>query len=101
MTDREKKHRPDRREFLTKSAGSVGALALGTNFLPASAFGANDRIRVGIVGTGSRGGTLMGWTHRLQQSHNVQITAVCDLWEKRRQQAAVRVAEWNGKAPAS
>src|SRR5690606_36162279 len=51
-------------------------------------------------GTGSRGGSLMGWTHKLSQSHNLQITAVCDLWEKRRHQAAVRVAEWNGKPPA-
>lgn len=99
MNDRKQNHRPDRREFLTKSAGSVGALALGGSILPAAA-SANERIRVGVVGTGSRGGSLMGWTHKLSQSHNLQITAVCDLWEKRRHQAAVRVAEWNGKPPA-
>ena len=101
MSRRQSAGKKDRREFLKESASSVGALALGGACASAArATEANEQIRLGIVGAGSRGGTLMGWANKLSQSHNVQFTAVCDIWEKRREKAARRVAEWNGRRPA-
>lgn len=90
----------DRRGFLRESASSVGALALGSTVVAGSVLGANERINVGIIGTGSRGGTLLNWIQRLASTHNLRVTAVCDLWPKRREQAAKRVETWSSRAPA-
>lgn len=46
--------------------------------------GANDRVRIGIVGTGGRGSHLM---REANKSPNVQRVAVCDAWDRRRDQA--------------
>lgn len=89
-----------RREFVAKSSIGVGALGLGTLFLPSRVFGANDRLGLGIVGPGGRGNSLMSWAHKLEESHNVQFTAVCDIWNQRREAAAKKVEQWNGKPPA-
>jgi len=64
-----------------------------------SVFGANDRINLGMVGPGGRGGSLMGWAHKLEESENVQFVAVCDIWNQRREAAAARIREWTGKDP--
>lgn len=100
MAEQSRASKKNRREFLKRSASSVGAFALGATYLPNRALGANDRIRLGIVGPGGRGGSLMGWARKLAESHNVEFTAVCDIWEKRRLAAARRVEEWNGRPPA-
>ncbi|MBI1791729.1 MAG: Gfo/Idh/MocA family oxidoreductase [Acidobacteria bacterium] len=63
---------------------------LSTSLTAASAgrvLGANDRIRLGIIGTGSRGSYLMG---RASKAGNMQWVAVCDAWDLRRDQAAER-----------
>lgn len=89
----------DRREFLKESAGSVGALTLGV--LPAAARGAAaDRLRVGILGCGSRGGSLLAWTLKLAAPANVDVVAVADLWARRREAAAERVRQHTGRLPA-
>lgn len=100
MTARRRPGATGRRDFLKESASSVGAFAFGVAYVPRSVFGANERIRLGIVGPGSRGGSLMAWAHKLEASHNVQFTAVCDIWNRRREQAARRVETWNGRPPA-
>ena len=46
--------------------------------------GANDRIRVGVIGTGGRGRLLMGL---FRQCADAEIAAVCDVYEPRRAQA--------------
>ena len=46
--------------------------------------GANDRVRLGIIGTGGRGSYLMGVANKVG---NIQWMAVCDAWDKRRQEA--------------
>ena len=50
--------------------------------------GANDRIRLGIVGPGIRGRTLVSWIQQLAVSENVAISAVCDIWHTRREALA-------------
>ncbi|MEW6234956.1 MAG: Gfo/Idh/MocA family oxidoreductase [Candidatus Omnitrophota bacterium] len=89
-----------RREFVTASTAGAGAFALGAVFVPPAAFGANDRLRLGIVGAGIRGQALMKWAHKLEDSHNVQWTAVCDIWTQRRHAAAKKIESWNQKPAA-
>ena len=49
--------------------------------------GANDRIRIGVVGTGGRGQYLMGSLLKLAPDQ-VAFPAVCDIYDVRRAQAA-------------
>ena len=48
-----------RRRFLGASLGATTALLSGWRPAPASAAGANDRIRIGVIGTGGRARSLM------------------------------------------
>ena len=70
-----------RREFLKTGATGAGAAALGTvTFLthPERVFGANDRVRVCVVGLHGQ-----GWAHVQEYSKlkNVEIAALCDVDE--------------------
>src|SRR5512134_2985841 len=70
-----------RRVFLTTASGA----ALGARMAPASAQGANNRVRVGIIGTGGRARGLM---NQLKPLAGVELVAVCDVFEPRLLQAA-------------
>lgn len=74
-----------RRDFLRNSA--AGAALLG-GLAPARVLGANDRIRVGILGTGERAQYLMTLFNKVP---NTEIVAVCDVYEPHRE-AALRIA---------
>lgn len=69
-----------RREFVTRSAAGValGAIALAP---AARVLGANDRLSIGVIGTGGRGRQLMGEINRMSEELNVEITALCDVWK--------------------
>lgn len=77
-----------RRRFLgTATPAAVGAgLAASQTWKMARAAerGANERIRVGLVGCGGRGQYLM---EQFQRAGNVKITAVCDVNEQRAAEA--------------
>jgi len=84
-----------RRTFLAASGAAMSAgLTMNT-----AAFGANDRISIGVIGVGSRGTSLMADIAKLRESHNVAITAVCDVWRVNLDRAAERVERWFDKAP--
>ena len=71
-----------RRTFLTAASG----LALAGPRLAASTVqGANDRIRIGIIGTGGRARGLM---NQLKPLAGVELATVCDVYEPRLLQAA-------------
>ena len=83
-----------RRTFLTAASG----LAIGTRLAASSAQGANDRIRIGIIGTGGRARGLM---NQLKTLAGAEMTAVCDVYEPRLLQAteiagpaAARIADY-------
>lgn len=61
--------------------------------------GANDRISLGHVGNGSRGGDLDLIASKLKSSHNVEMTAVCDLWKVNREKAVATNTGYYGRAP--
>ena len=61
--------------------------------------GANDRISLGHIGIGSRGGDLDLIASKLKDSHHVEMIAVCDLWTVNREKAAATNARYYGRAP--
>ena len=65
----------NRRELL---AGAIAPM-----FVPRSAFGANDRLTFGIIGTGNRGGGL----HQTFMKLGAQCDAVCDVYDLYRERA--------------
>lgn len=70
-----------RRSFIGVSAGITGtALATGSRAAPASVLGANDRLRIGVIGTGGRARGLMNLLKSLPGN---QMVAVCDVYEPR------------------
>ncbi len=94
-----KKH--SRRQFL-KSGTSIGlAAAFGGITLSASALQSQsaaktkinlppiDKVRIGIIGLGGRGNSLMG--NLLQMKGEVEIRALCDIYPERTKSAAQRV----------
>jgi len=90
-------HATSRRQFL--KTASIGAAALS---IPASSYGraqgANDRISIGVIGCGERGlNAHMPGVHKYAKEQNIEITAVCDTWRLRREEAAAKTKEWYGR----
>jgi len=70
-----------RREFVKQAAlGTVALAALS----PARVLGANDRVRVGMIGVGGRGQELL---KQVQQVPNAQLVAVADIYSLHGEQA--------------
>jgi len=70
-----------RREFIQKTG--VAAAALLT-YPPARVLGANDRVRVGMIGVGARGQELL---KQVLEIPNAQLVAVADIYSRRRGEA--------------
>ncbi|NIA13661.1 MAG: Gfo/Idh/MocA family oxidoreductase [Nitrospiraceae bacterium] len=83
-----------RRGFLASSG-----LALGAGMMGGAVLGANDRIRVGLIGAGDRGRAHINSLGSLAESHNVEIAAVCDVWRPNRESGAGMVEKAFGKKP--
>jgi len=67
-----------RRKFIAQTATG----AAGLTFTAASwnnALGANDRVRLGVIGTGNRGFDVMSV---FQKEADMQVTALCDCYDK-------------------
>ncbi|MCX6333648.1 MAG: Gfo/Idh/MocA family oxidoreductase [Bacteroidia bacterium] len=76
-----------RREFVQKTALGAAGLTLGAKSY-SRILGANDRIRVGIVGYSDRfRGALYPAFTSLMKEMNFEFTAVSDLWSMRRDEA--------------
>ena len=59
--------------------------------------GANDRIRVGMLGVGNR--NLLHEVLQHREEANLEVAAVCDIWKQHREDAGARVKEASGAAP--
>ena len=89
-----------RRTFLKQTAAGAAALSLGSFTATARSYrnimGANERIRVAMIGCYRRFPGLLG---ALAQLDNVEVAYVCDV-DARRQEAAIgKVEEAMGKKP--
>lgn len=78
-----------RRSFVAASALSAAGAA--------RAVGANDRIRVGMLGAGQR--NLLREVLQFREEANLEVVAICDIWRQHREEAAARVREACGQAP--
>ena len=100
-----------RREFLKTAAAGAAGLALtaipGASYaaaMPAASYarilGANDRVRVGVV----------GFSDRFRQAHlpifgkiakemNFEITALSDIWSRRREEGTAQIEKTTGSKP--
>jgi predicted dehydrogenase len=76
-----------RREFIQKSALGAAVVTLGAKSY-SRILGANDRVRVGIVGFSDRFRTSLAPAFlSLAKELNFEIVAVSDLWNRRRDEA--------------
>ena len=96
------KHALTRRTLL-KTAGYAAASACLTPAAVSAetrrrSIGANDRIRIGVIGCGDRGRNAhMKGLYAHLQAMNFEIVAVCDPWRVAREQANAMVKEWFGR----
>jgi predicted dehydrogenase len=89
-----------RRDFVGKAlAGS--ALLLAYPWLNAMAGDSDQdysqKVRVGIIGVGSRGSYLLHYLNELSEKINIEIVAVCDNYEPHYQKA-IKLTDGNAKA---
>lgn len=73
-------------------------IGTGPALLAQRAAGANDRIRVGLIGAGGRAGDHIRELTRLKDL-NVTIGAVCDVWTVNRDRSAAIVEKTFGAKP--
>jgi predicted dehydrogenase len=82
-----------RREFMADSTRSVlGAGAAFSASSWAAVQGAGDRIRLGVIGIGSRGAAIM---RQFREEPNIDVVALCDCYETALRQALQNI---QGKA---
>src|SRR6188472_1715807 len=86
-----------RRDFIKKSSmATLGALAFSPKSY-ARIIGANDRVRVGVVGFSDRfRGSLLPAFSSLHKEHNFDIVGVSDIWRLRREAALVQLKDKMG-----
>lgn len=88
-----------RRDFIRQTALTSTGVVLGANAFSASSYkriiGANDRVRVGVVGFSDRhkGSHIPSFMNHYKEL-NFDLVAVSDIWNKRREEGA---ATWKQK----
>jgi predicted dehydrogenase len=96
------KDKTTRRGFIKQTSAATAGMAFASLLKPTRVLGANDRIRVAIVGAGDRMmnalvPSFLGQAGAL----NFDLVAVCDIWSKRREEVpAVIAKKYNIKEPA-
>lgn len=88
-----------RREFLRRTSVGTATLAAAPFFMARAKAAPNERINIGMIGTGDRAGALLQEITRAKGAQNVQVTAVCDVWRKNREGTAARVKSGFGESP--
>jgi|YNPMSStandDraft_1061717.scaffolds.fasta_scaffold14995_3 predicted dehydrogenase len=73
------------------------AVPVGLNAAPK---GPNERINLGVIGSGERGQALIRDVERCRDL-NVAVTAVCDIWRPNRERATAQAATIWGETPRS
>src|SRR4051795_8806151 len=91
-----------RRDFLkVAGAGAAGAALAPTARSYANIAGANDRVRIGVVGFSDRfREALLPSFLQHNAALNFEIVAVSDIWSRRREEAAAHLEKVTGQRPA-
>jgi len=88
-----------RREFLGKSAAGAAGMAMAMSAVGPFAgrvLGANDRVRVGVVGPGARASSLISEFAQQSKDLNMELVASCDIWNQARERGAARIKGLTG-----
>jgi predicted dehydrogenase len=88
----------NRREFLRMGGAALAATRVSWNASSyANILGANDRVRVGVVGCGDRmKSSLVPAFQENCKQLNFELVAVSDLWNRRREEGAAYIQKLNG-----
>jgi predicted dehydrogenase len=88
----------NRREFLKAGGATLAATAVSWNASSYAAIaGANDRVRVGVVGCGDRmKQALIPAFLQNSKDMNFQFVAVSDIWNRRREEGAAYIQKLSG-----
>ncbi|NIR92513.1 MAG: Gfo/Idh/MocA family oxidoreductase, partial [Gammaproteobacteria bacterium] len=95
----------DRRKFLQMTSALAGSSVLANAMPWFSVFndpfpagqGANDRVRLGVIGIGNRGDTLLENLLELEDRMNMEVVAICDNYEPHYQKG-IEIMEGRGEA---
>ena len=91
----------DRRGFMKLGAAAAGATAFSASSY-ASILGANDRVRVGVVGCGDRmKSSLIPAFQESAKELNFELVAVSDLWNRRRDEGSAFIQKLSGNPIAT
>ena len=86
----------NRRSFIKTAATGAAGLAVSAKSY-GRILGANDRVRVGVVGFSGRfSGSLLRSFLNHHEELNFEIVAVSDIWNKRRREGASKIKELTG-----
>jgi predicted dehydrogenase len=90
-----------RRTFIRATGAGVAGTAIASNASSyASILGANDRVRVGLVGYSDRcRGALIPAFLKSAKELDFEIVAVSDIWSLRREAGAAHIEKLTGKRP--
>jgi predicted dehydrogenase len=72
-------HSFPRRDFIKTATVATGMLAMA----PSRAVGANDRLRIGVIGCGGMGTGHLNDLVKRSEAENIEVVAVSDLFQKR------------------
>jgi len=91
-----------RRQFIKHTALGAAGVSMAPLAMSAKSYGrilgANDRVRVGIVGFSNRfRGSLMPSFLQHSEELNFEFVAVSDIWDRRRKEGAAAVKELTGQ----
>ena len=82
----------NRRTFVQQTGTALLASGMSAQSY-ARILGANDRLRLGLVGCGSRSQDLVDMAEIASKRSPVEIAAVCDLWNKARELRAAQIKQ--------
>jgi len=85
-----------RREFLQTTAAGVAGATVISALSASRVLGANDRVRVAMMGTHSRGFAL---TQEFAKSKNAEVVYICDVDSRVVQKTVAEAAKIQGKKP--
>jgi len=86
-----------RREFVKKTAAVAGTVATWNAASYAKIDGANDRVRVAVVGCGDRmKGALIPSFLQHSKEMNFEFVAISDLWSRRREEGVAYIQKLGG-----
>ena len=73
----------DRRRFIQRAAMGAGLVSTLSAKGYSTLLGANERLRIGVIGCGGMSNAHMDALVAMTETDNIQITAVCDIYQKR------------------